>query len=66
MFSYPEKGSSAIHKLLDVLTEIRTETWPKNKALGETTLNVGLIEGGQALNALADHASGLVFIIFYM
>jgi acetylornithine deacetylase len=43
---------------LDVLTEIRTESWPKNEALGETTLNVGLIEGGQALNALADNASG--------
>lgn len=54
---YPEKGSSAIHKLLDLLTEIRTEKWAQNEALGQTTLNVGLIDGGQALNALADNAS---------
>ncbi|KAI6182835.1 Peptidase M20 family and Peptidase M20, dimerization domain-containing protein [Aphelenchoides bicaudatus] len=54
---YPEKGLSAIHKLLDVLSVIRTEQWPKNAELGETTLNVGLIQGGQALNALADNAS---------
>lgn len=57
--SYPERGDSAIHKLLDVLAEIRAEALPKNDFLGSTTLNVGLIEGGQALNALAARASGI-------
>lgn len=33
------------------------ENWPNNEALGQTTLNVGLIDGGQALNALAANAS---------
>ncbi|CAD5209816.1 unnamed protein product [Bursaphelenchus xylophilus] len=53
---YPEKGRSAIHNLLDVLQDLRSHEWPRNDDLGETTLNVGLIQGGQALNALAGHA----------
>ncbi|KAI6241428.1 M20-dimer domain-containing protein [Aphelenchoides fujianensis] len=58
---YPEKGESAIHKLLDVLHEIRGQHWGEDKLLGETTLNVGLIEGGHAMNALADKANASLF-----
>jgi len=58
---YPELGESAIEKLLDVLEDVRKQTWPSDPQLGATTLNIGLIEGGQALNALAESASASLF-----
>ena len=58
---YPELGESAIEKLLDVLGDIRKQTWPSDPTTGATTLNIGLIEGGQALNALAESASASLF-----
>uniref|UniRef100_A0AC35TML5 M20_dimer domain-containing protein n=1 Tax=Rhabditophanes sp. KR3021 TaxID=114890 RepID=A0AC35TML5_9BILA len=58
---YPEKGVSAIEKLLDILNDIRNYDWPKDKDVGDTTLNIGFIEGGQALNALASNASAQLF-----
>ncbi|KAH7691347.1 peptidase dimerization domain-containing protein [Aphelenchoides avenae] len=33
---YPEKGESAVHKLLDVLQDIRTHQWPSDPSLGES------------------------------
>ncbi|CEF68191.1 Peptidase M20 family and Peptidase M20, dimerisation domain-containing protein [Strongyloides ratti] len=54
---YPEKGISAIEKLLDILNDIRNYNWPKNEIVGNTTCNIGFIKGGQALNALAGEAS---------
>lgn len=58
---YPELGESAIEKLLDVLEDIRKHEWPSDSNSGATTLNVGFIEGGQALNALAESASASLF-----
>ncbi|CAD5206713.1 unnamed protein product [Bursaphelenchus okinawaensis] len=59
---YPEKGHSAVHLLLDVLANLRANEWPQHNDLGETTLNIGLLNGGQAMNALAEHAeAGLMF-----
>lgn len=53
---YPAEGESAVHKLLDLLQEIRQVEWPMDSLLGETTINIGMIEGGQAVNALAESA----------
>ncbi|VDM43782.1 unnamed protein product [Toxocara canis] len=58
---YPHMGESAIDKLLDILQEIRSHKWPADESLGNTTVNIGLISGGQALNALAEHASASMF-----
>lgn len=33
----------------------------RNKFLGSTTVNIGLISGGEALNALAEHATAAIF-----
>lgn len=33
----------------------------ENTFLGSTTVNIGLISGGEALNALAEHASAAIF-----
>lgn len=47
----PEKGVSAIDELVDALTAIRALATP------ETTINVGVIEGGRLPNVVADRAS---------
>ncbi len=60
--AYPERGESAIHKLLDALAILRSTAWPEDPVLGQTTFHVGLIQGGVAPNVLAPHASAeLVF-----
>uniref|UniRef100_A0A914XXH3 Peptidase M20 dimerisation domain-containing protein n=1 Tax=Panagrolaimus superbus TaxID=310955 RepID=A0A914XXH3_9BILA len=56
----PEKGENAINKLLDVLEDLRNYEWPNDSSFGNTTLNIGFIEGGQALNALAANASASI------
>jgi acetylornithine deacetylase len=54
--AYPELGHSAIHSLLDVLTDIRAIPLPSDALLGPCTLNVGTIRGGRAPNVVADEA----------
>lgn len=51
---YPHLGRSAIDSLLEVLHALKHRAWPSSEELGETTLNIGLMEGGQAANALAE------------
>ncbi|CAJ0578812.1 unnamed protein product, partial [Mesorhabditis spiculigera] len=55
------KGTSAIHKLLEVLDDIRGHGWPKSEVHGDTTFNIGLIQGGHALNAWAEKAQASIF-----
>ncbi|HYK82600.1 MAG TPA: M20/M25/M40 family metallo-hydrolase [Gemmatimonadales bacterium] len=51
--AYPEHGRSAIDALLDALAEVRRCTWPSDPALGDTTVNVGVIAGGTRPNVVA-------------
>ena len=46
---YPHTGVSAIENLMDVLQDLRTEKWDGNQELGDTTLNIGTIKGGEAV-----------------
>lgn len=55
--AYPEKGESAIHLLLDVIEDLRNSDWGEHPVLGPATMNVGLIEGGIAMNTFAPSAS---------
>ena len=48
--AYPEEGDSAIEPLLDILDDIRQTRFPNDDFFGETTVNIGTIEGGLALN----------------
>ncbi|TMW56465.1 hypothetical protein Poli38472_006475 [Pythium oligandrum] len=57
---YPHLGDSAIDPLIDVLYDLKHEKWPSSEELGATTLNIGIISGGQAANALAEHASAML------
>ncbi len=60
--AYPDRGVSAVHKLLGVLEAIRAEHWPQHEVLGPTTINVGVIEGGVAANVFAPSARAEVLI----
>lgn len=51
---YPHLGVSAIDPLIEVLHSLKHRAWPSSEELGETTLNIGMVEGGQAANALAE------------
>lgn len=60
--AYPEMGESAIEKLLTALTNLRKISWPADPLLGESTYNVGTIEGGRAPNVVPDSARAEVLI----
>ena len=60
--AYPEIGDSAIEKLLDILEDIRHTKFPDDEFFGETTVNVGTIEGGVALNVIAPKAEAGLLI----
>ncbi len=54
--AYPEIGESAVEKLLDILQDIRRAEFPDDDFFGETTVNIGTIEGGVALNVIPPRA----------
>jgi len=54
--AYPHMGESAILKLLDVLAEIRQMGLVPDSVLGETTCNIGVVEGGTKANVVPDYA----------
>jgi acetylornithine deacetylase len=55
--AYPEQGDSAIERLLDILADIRSYTWPADEFFGETTCNIGTIQGGTRSNVIPAEAS---------
>lgn len=60
--AYPELGTSAIDRLLDALARLRAVPLPADPVLGETTLNIGVVEGGRAANVIADRARAEVLV----
>jgi len=54
--AYPEEGDSAIEKLLDILEDVRHTRLPNDEFFGETTVNIGTISGGMALNVIPPSA----------
>ncbi|CAN5207206.1 ArgE/DapE family deacylase [soil metagenome] len=54
--AYPEMGESAIEKLLDILRDVRQIEFPNDEFFGETTNNIGLINGGLKTNVIAPNA----------
>lgn len=54
--AYPEMGESAIEKLLDILEDVRHTKFPSDEFFGETTVNIGTIDGGMALNVIPPRA----------
>lgn len=54
--AFPETGHSAVHTLTTVLADLLAADWPTHPELGDTTVNVGIIEGGVAANVFAPSA----------
>src|SRR5829696_1771506 len=55
--AYPERGESAVEKLLDVLADVRACAWPRDDFFGETTCNIGTIKGGTRPNVIPAEAA---------
>src|SRR5437763_15494751 len=51
--AYPERGESAVEKMLDVLAGLRGRAWPRDEFFGETTCNIGTVRGGTRPNVVA-------------
>ncbi|RAL20771.1 peptidase dimerization protein [Lujinxingia litoralis] len=60
--AFPDRGVSAIERLLNALQALRTDDWPVDPLLGPTTLNVGTITGGVAANVFAPAASAQILM----
>ena len=60
--AYPAAGYSATHHLVDDLHRLQHASWPVTADFGETTLNVGLIEGGVAPNVIAAAAKAKIMM----
>lgn len=60
--AYPEAGDSAIETLLDILDDIRHTHFPHDDFFGETTVNIGTIDGGLALNVIPPRAEAGLLI----
>lgn len=55
--AYPERGESAVEKMLDVLADVRACEWPRDEFFGETTCNIGTIKGGTRPNVIPAEAA---------
>jgi acetylornithine deacetylase len=60
--AYPEIGDSAIETLLDILNDVRQTRFQQDEFFGETTVNIGTIEGGLALNIVPPKAEAGLLI----
>lgn len=60
--AYPEQGESAIETLIDILNDIRAAEFPNDLFFGETTVNIGTISGGLALNVIPPAAEAALAI----
>jgi acetylornithine deacetylase len=59
--AYPELGESAIEKLVRALARLLEMQLPSHPEIGPTTLNIGVIEGGRAINVIPDAARAQLF-----
>ncbi len=58
--AYPELGDSAIDKLVEALSRLRSMSLPADPEVGPCTVNIGQIEGGRAPNVIPDFAKALL------
>src|SRR5262245_19222303 len=60
--AYPQDGRSAILPLLDALARLRDFKLPSDPMLGQSTLNIGVIEGGVAPNVIPPKARAEILV----
>ena len=54
--AYADPRASAIDRLLEVLTDVRACTWPRDALFGDTSVNIGVVTGGTRTNVVAAEA----------
>lgn len=54
--AYPHLGDSAINRMVAAIAEINARDWGTHEVLGQTTVNVGVVRGGQRPNIIAAEA----------
>ncbi|MCF7802770.1 MAG: M20/M25/M40 family metallo-hydrolase [Candidatus Marinimicrobia bacterium] len=54
--AYPELGDSAVEKLLNILERLRETTLPSHPELGDTTVNISNLYGGDRYNVIPNEA----------
>lgn len=54
--AYPERGDSAINKMVNAIAEINAANWGTHDVLGSATVNVGVVQGGEKPNVIAAEA----------
>jgi acetylornithine deacetylase len=50
--AYPERGDSAVTKMVAAIAEIDRTDWGEHEILGKTTANVGVVRGGEKPNII--------------
>jgi len=50
--AYPERGESAINKMVAAIAEINISEWGAHEVLGKATVNVGVVRGGEKPNVI--------------
>jgi len=60
--AYPERGDSALHRMIAATHGLLGETWPEDDLLGPSTLNVGELHAGVAANVFAPSAKASLLI----
>src|SRR6202011_3384992 len=50
--AYPERGDSAISKMVATIAEINAADWGSDERLGKATVNVGVVRGGEKPNVV--------------
>ncbi|HXG58749.1 MAG TPA: M20/M25/M40 family metallo-hydrolase [Thermoanaerobaculia bacterium] len=54
--AHPERGDSAVNKMVAAIAEINAASWGHDDILGEATVNVGVVRGGEKPNVIAAEA----------
>jgi acetylornithine deacetylase len=54
--AYPERGESAINKMVAAIAEINLADWGADEILGKSTVNVGVVRGGEKPNVIPGSA----------
>ena len=50
--AYPERGDSAINRMVAAIAEINAADWGRHEVLGKATVNVGVVRGGEKPNII--------------
>ena len=54
--AYPHLGESAINRMVAAIAEINLTDWGSHDLLGKTTVNVGVVRGGERPNIIPAEA----------